>query len=287
MNSIPAKSEDVSNFGISFAFLTPVMAESLLGDLAQTKFFDLLKPLLTGRKSGILMIKGSEDGEILMEFGNIIHARTEKAIGEEAFLMMMGWQEGKATFDLDIPLKEKSIFTPTENLLLNWSYKREEWEKIRKLLPSSGAVFSLSLQSGSQDRNVKGDQWNVLALADGRRTVLEIAKTLEWDEFKTSKVVCEMIQAGLLEKAEGGRGANKRIVKADLFKTIEDELRQIVGPMAPLMIDDVLGELEEAKDSFPEDQVPTFVESLSKAIPHDQKKKEFRKRMIELLSPKK
>ena len=51
------------------------MPETILGELSQTKFFDLIKPLLVGRKTGILTVKGNEDGEIFLEMGNIIHAQ--------------------------------------------------------------------------------------------------------------------------------------------------------------------------------------------------------------------
>src|SRR5574340_851489 len=108
------------------------MPETVLGELSQTKFFDLIKPLLGGRKTGILMVKGNENGEIFLEGGNIVHARTAGSLGEEAFLIIMSWQTGQTTFDPDMPLQEKTIFIPTENLLLNWSYRKQEWEKIRK-----------------------------------------------------------------------------------------------------------------------------------------------------------
>src|SRR4030042_5401130 len=126
------------------------MPETLLGELSQIKFFDLIKPLLAGRKTGILMIKGNENGEIFLESGNIVHAKTSRSFGEEAFLNIMSWQTGKTTFAPDVPLREKTIFIPTENLLLNWSYKKQEWEKIRKLVPSPHVTFRISVQSHSE-----------------------------------------------------------------------------------------------------------------------------------------
>jgi hypothetical protein len=263
------------------------MAETFLGDLSQTKLFDLLKPLLTGRKSGMLMIKGSEVGEIFLEWGNIVHAKTDAAIGEEAFLKIMGWQNGKATFEPDVPPRGKTIFIPTENLLLNWSYKRQEWEKVRKLIPSSSSVFRLSLRAGSDEKNVKGDQWNALALANGARTLLEVAKTLGWDELSTTKVFYQLVEEGLLEKSEGGRSPGKKPIGSDFFKMLEDELKRIMGAVSSFLVDDLLSDFGETRESFPEDQGIPFVEALSKAIPHEQRKKEFRKKMMDTLPLKK
>jgi hypothetical protein len=263
------------------------MSESVLGELSQTKFFDLIKPLLGGRKTGILTIKGNDNGEIFLEMGNIIHAKTTHSFGEEALLNIMSWQTGKITYDPDASPREKTIFTPTENLLLNWSYKKQEWEKIRKLIPSPNAVFRISLQKDSEDKNIKGDQWNVLALTNGTRTVLEIAKTLGWDEFKTSKATSQLVQGGLLEKGEDKGSPSKKYIGPDFFQTIENELRKIMGPVAPFIIEDRLDQFGEARNSFPLDQGLSFVEALGEDIPNEQKKKEFKKTIIQLFSPKK
>jgi hypothetical protein len=260
------------------------MSEPFLGDLSQTKFFDLIKPLLVGRKNGMLTIKGDEIGEVFIEAGNIIHAKTSRSFGEEAFINIMGWQTGKVVLVPDVPSREKTIFIPTEHLLLNWSYKRQEWEKIRTLVPSPSTIFQISLQSRSEDKNIKGDQWNVLALANGARTVLEIAKTLGWDEFRTAKVLCQLIQAGLLEKGDGEGKLAPKYIDRNFFQRVENELRKIMGPVAPFIIDDQLSEFGRTKNSFPEDQTLPFIEALGEDIPNETKKKEFKRVMMEFLS---
>ena len=95
------------------------MPETFLGELSQSKLFDLIKPLLMGKRTGTIMIKGNENGEIFLEMGNIVHARTAHSFGEEAFINIMSWETGKSTFAPDVPPREKTIFIPTENLLLN------------------------------------------------------------------------------------------------------------------------------------------------------------------------
>ena len=263
------------------------MPETFLGELSQTKLFDLIKPLLVGKKTGMVEIKGSENGEIFMEMGSIVHARTANSFGEEAFLTIMSWQTGKTAFDPDASPQEKTIFIPTENLLLNWSYKKQEWENIRKWVPSPNAIFRIRPQSPSQDMNVKGDQWNVLAMANGARTVLEITRILGGDEFKTSKVISQLVQEGLLEKGEAKGATSKKYIDKNFFQTVENGLRRIVGPMASFIIDDRLVEFGETKDSFPQDQALPFVEALSEEIPDEKKKKEFKKTMMGFVSPKK
>ena len=260
------------------------MPEIFLGELSEVKFFDLLKPLLSGKKTGVLTVKGKEDGEIFLEAGNIVHAKTAHSFGEEAFLTIMGWSVGRATFEPDIPPRERTIPIATENLLLNWSYRKQEWERIRKVVHSPNDIFRISLQNDVKDKNVKGDQWNVLALTNGSRTISEIARALGWDEFKTSKATYRLIQAGLLERGEEKKLPTKKAVGENFFQLVEYELKRVMGPVAPFVIEDTLSEFGETKDSLSQDQALSFVEALEEGIPNDQKREEFKKGLMEFLS---
>jgi len=260
------------------------MPEINLGDLAQVKLFDVLKPLFSTKKTGKVTVKGKESGELFLELGNITHARTNSAVGEYAFFFLMSLKIGKASFEPDEVPSERTISISTEQLLLNWSYRKQEWDKLKEAIPSTGAIFRLSLQKSAENKNVNGDQWNVLALCNGTRTLAEIAEALSWDEFKTSKILFQLIQLGLLEKAEDQKPVKRKPVSENFFPTIEMELKRVIGPLAPLIIGDKLSDLSETKESFGQDQALSFIEALGEEISHEAKRKEFIKIMTDFLS---
>lgn len=107
------------------------MPEICLGELPQVKLFEVLKPLLSGDKTGKISIKGKEAGELFIEAGNIVYAKTGHATGEYAFFTIMGWKVGKISFEPDELPKEKTIQIPTEQLLFNWSSQKQEIERIK------------------------------------------------------------------------------------------------------------------------------------------------------------
>ena len=257
------------------------MPEIFLGDLSQVKLFDILKPLLMGKKTGKLSFKGKENGEMYLEIGNIVHAKTPNSFGEYGFFTIMGWKMGRITFEPDEPPPERTISIPSEQLLLNWSSKKMEWERIRETIPSNNAVFRLSLQKDGEDKHISADRWNLLALSNGMRTIAEIAKALNWDELKTVRITYQLIQAGLLERAEVQRLIRKKLAGENFFLNVENELKKVIGPVAPFVIEDKLNEFGETKDSLPQDQTLSFVESLGEEISHDLKRKEFIKVMRE------
>jgi len=261
-----------------------VMPEIVLGDLSQVRLFDILKPLLIEKKTGRVAFKGKEEGEIYLELGNISHAKTSNSVGEYAFFTIMEWKIGKILFESDVFPTERTISTPTEQLLLNWSYRKQEWEKIKEVIPSLNAIFHLTLQKNGEDKNISADQWNTLALSNGVRTVSEIAKALNWDEYKILKTVFQLVRMGLLEKGEAPRLVKKKPIGENFFITMENELRKVMGPVAPFVIDDTLGELKETRDSLPQDQALSFIEAVGEEIPHAQKAKEFVRVMKEFLA---
>jgi len=260
------------------------MPEIFLGDLAQVKLFDILKPLFSGKRTGKISFRGKEDGELYLEVGNITHAKTNNGAGEYAFFTLMGLKVGKASFEPDEVPPERTISISTEQLLLNWSYRKQEWDKIKEVIPSSSMVFRLSLQKNPENKNINADQWNVLALCNGTKTVSEITETLNWDEFKASKTILQLIQLGLLVRAEGQKPVEKRLVGENFFLKVENELKKAVGPVASVIIDDKLNEFGSAAASFGQDQALPFIEALGEEIPRDLQKKEFIKAMMEFLS---
>jgi len=112
-------------------------------------------------------------------------------------------------------------------------------------------------------------------------TISEIAKALSWDELKTVRMIYQLIQAGLLERAEVPKPIRKKLVGENFFLTVENELKKVIGPVAPIIIEDKLNEFSEARDSFPQDKALSFVESLGEEISHELKRKEFIKVMME------
>ncbi len=260
------------------------MPETILGDLSQVKLFDILKPLLTDKMTGRLSVNGKEKGEIYMERGDIVDSRTDHFSGENAFFAIMSWKAGKISFDPEILPRGKTIPISTEQLLLNWSSRKQEFEKIKEVIPSNRSLFRLSLQKDGKEKGITADQWNVIVMSNGTKTVSEIAQTLEWDEYKVLKTVYQLVQMGLLERVGEGEPKKRKTVEENFFNILDTELRKVMGPVAPFVIDDQLVDFGETKEAFPEERALSFIEALSEQIPNPLKRSEFLQMTMKLLS---
>jgi hypothetical protein len=273
---------DLDSKGLSGRDEGESMPEIQVGDLSQADLLDILRPLLVEKKNGRVIFQGKESGEIYLEAGNMVHAITPQSEGEKAFFSIMEWKEGKVLFEPNASPDKRTISTPSAQLLMYW-WKKES-DKIRELIPSMNVVFSLCLQRDSECKTVSSDQWNVLALCNGIRTVSEVAKTLNWNESRVLRTFYQLIRAGVLQRGEAPKGPKKKLVGEHFFIKIEQELSKVMGPIAPIIIEDKLTEIGGTPESFPQDQALSFIESLSEEIPLDQKKREFVSAVMEFLS---
>ena len=90
-----------------------------------------------------------------------------------------------------------------------------------------------------------------------------------------------MVQTGLLERTgealEEQKPVQKKIVNGNFFPFVENELKRLMGPIAPIIIDDIVAEINESKESFPQEMVDKLLESIVAEIPDMTKRAEFTK----------
>ena len=256
------------------------MFKDLIGDLSGTRLFNLVKPLVDGKKSGLMAVKGKEVAELYIEGGQIVHARTGTLNGEEALLPMMDLDNGRVTFNWQTSPEERTVRLPTEQVMSNWSQREEEWKKIRPAVPSAEAVFSLVVDSRGEDRMIPAGQWGVLALCNGRRNVSEIAGRLGRTVFDVSGTLYALVVRGLVEKTEAAdipqTGLRTTIDEA-FFEAAETELKKVVGPIARIILNDTLAAFEESREAFPKDRVKSFISTVCDQITEEPKREKFGK----------
>jgi len=145
--------------------------------------------------------------------------------------------------------------------------------------------------NNAEERNIQGEQWKVLAMCNGATGVAQIADSLGWDMFKTSKTIYQMVQSGLLERAserteQPQAPAQKQYVNGNFFPTLENELRKVMGPIAPIVIEDTIAGFGVSKDSLPLEEIEKFVVAVSQEITENAKRAGFTKAMTEFISAK-
>jgi hypothetical protein len=258
------------------------MFNELIGNLSEIRLFDLVKTLVDGKNSGVVAIKGRATAELFIEEGGIVHCQFDTLVGEEAIPAIMDLDDGRVTFNWQLSSENHTVRMAAEQLMSNWAQREEEWKKIRKVVDSSDAVFSIVWESGGHDRTILEKQWGVLALCNGRRNIFDVAGRLGRSLFEVSGILCDLVGMGLLEKAEVDERLKtwpRKTVDETFFTTAETELKKVVGPIARILLNDTLAAFEETPESFPNDRVNSFISTLCDQIEEEPKREKFGRAM--------
>ncbi len=260
------------------------MVAVFTGDLSQIRLLDILNLLIHEKKTGKVTLKrGTTIGEIFVENGKIIHGGAESRNGEEAVYRMMTWMIGQFSYSPDVLPDSKTINTPTEQILSEGLHRVQEWDRIRKAIPSTETTFRLSSRKATDDIVLKAGEWNILIRINGIKTVGEISRDMGMSEIETGKILYRLLEEGLIEVTEKPLPPPKRTAGKAFFDRVQVELTQIMGPMTPVIIEDNVADMNENLSVFPRDRAAELVERISAEISDETKRVDFQRSMLELL----
>jgi hypothetical protein len=256
------------------------MSRELIGDLSKIRLFELVKTLIDGKKSGMVVIEGTDVAELYVEGGNIIHGKAHTLSGDEAILAIMDLDNGRVGFDWRVSPEKHTVTIVTDQLMATWAQREEEWRRVTAVVPSFKAVFSIVVDGGGGDRIISEKQWGVLALCNGMRSVADVAEQLGRRRFDVSQTICDMVGVGILNEVQitGTSKPNlKGTIDETFFVTVETELKKVVGPIGRIIVNDTLAAFNESRDTFPKDEVEEFIRSVCDQIVEEQKREKFGK----------
>ena len=146
-------------------------------------------------------------GEILVSQGAVTKREVERYMRQQietVVFELFSWREGNFSFtderEDDTPI-DSTIRVSTESLLMEGARRIDEWSRIADKVPSAFVVPSIApLSVGAEPPiDLRPNEWELLALVDGERTIREIAALLAMSEFDVAKAIYGMMSTGLVE----------------------------------------------------------------------------------------
>ncbi len=186
---------------------------SMEGDLAYFNIVEIFYLLSRFRKTGRLIIK--EKGSIYISNGKVLHAETDNSEGLEAFFSLSMLREGKFNFQPDEIPSVNTISTSLSDLMDEIEIKNAELEEFKKDLPPISTIPEKSNKAPKTEKvALKKEDWKLLILADGKKSLGEIIKASPLEELDTLKALSWLFKEELLYDPE----EKKRIVKEGVEK---------------------------------------------------------------------
>ncbi|NIU00655.1 MAG: hypothetical protein GWN01_06865, partial [Nitrosopumilaceae archaeon] len=134
-------------------------------------------------------------------------------------------------------------------------------------------VFKLSQNRSPSEKKLKSLEWAIVTQLNGKKSVKQIGDTLALNPEETHAMFKHLMDEGLLELVKGGE-ENHRI-PAEIFEKIEYQFTHYVGPVANILIDDVLAELKRNRLNLERQYLPILIELISLEISNKEKRYNF------------
>jgi hypothetical protein len=149
-------------------------------------------------------------GEILVEIGAISQRELERQMRfqvEEVVFELLSWNEGFFSFEEgsgDELLPEVTVAISTESLLMEGARRIDEWSRIASRIPDLALIVSLAdiPDDRAPQLDLLPNEWEVLSMVDGQRTVRQIALALGKSEFDVAKVLYGLVCTGVVVVTE-------------------------------------------------------------------------------------
>ena len=205
-------------------------------------------------------------GKILVDKGYISLDTLKKYITKqvEAILYnLLFWKKGRFEYK-DSKLNLKGMIVTQLNpmkLILEASRRIDELSVLQEFIPSDNLVFQMSGKVQSKEEiKLNANEWRILSLVDGTRSVHQIIKQSNYDEFAVYKILFSMISSGLIEQKEeiqlgdtGGENDYSAILTVfnDILQAIKKNIVDELGNRSHSLFEEIKSSLEiEFKEVF-------------------------------------
>jgi hypothetical protein len=257
------------------------------GNLSQISLSDLLLLATGGKKTGVLRLnRGKETVEVFFSEGDILHATCPIGEGEKALLYPVTWSQGTFTLLPNGASPATTIQKSSSDILDEVRAMSREWETILAVIPSGKTVVRIADIGDEQSGPITVPHvgWRVLSKIDGKRNVQEIAEVLRVPYAYTAKVIFNLHRAGLVEIIPPAAKPASDLVPPVLLNRLSSILMDIIGPMAPFVLEDQVQFLGESQDSFPEAKLDELIGLISREISDGKLRNKFEEHVFQEIS---
>ena len=144
---------------------------------------------------------GTGVGRALLDAGAVDAELLRSLVAEQAVdavFDLLRWSEGDFSFTVDEPGPDDVGFSLGVEPIVNDARSRlETWEHACRVIPSPETVLALPV-AVREDPQISRDEWALLALVDGRRTVAELVALAGRGDYMVVSQLAALMERGLV-----------------------------------------------------------------------------------------
>lgn len=240
----------------------------LQGHLDRDALPNLLQYLGMSNASGVLRVRSAGlPGDIHLERGSVVHAAVDGYSGTEALRRLLRLERGTFWFETGTAPTVRTISTPLNAILLELAYETDvERRETDTAVPAlTGDTILEPVPAAGDGRRRTGNLTLPLTairalplLGEGLR-LREMAARLGVELPEMLAAADVTVRSGLAEIQVPSD------VDPAVIRDVTAVLRDIMGPLAEIVLDEVLFELDLDAGAVPEARLPELLEHLAAA----------------------
>ena len=175
----------------------------LSGTFGTSNLTEILRSIVDAKQTGYLKMKeGAQEGCLAIEDGIILQARAGADTGLPALFQFVGWREARFDFhERPMPadlVRDLAVYDP-QLLITGVAFKVDEQTLLHEAIPAFDSVLRYVGGERLASVEVTSVDLGLLVLADGRRTVREIAERVNVSPLEVARNLARFRLAGVLE----------------------------------------------------------------------------------------
>jgi hypothetical protein len=148
-----------------------------------------------------------------------LHAIVSEHVVDTVFDLMR-WPNGEFGFVLDEPnVDDVGVARPVDDVVAEARLRLDAWSAFDERVVVADTVLSLALDPGGDPTLVR-DEWALMALVDGRRTVGDLVELYGRGEYAVVVALAELVRRGLI-RPDDNAGTSALEHRRDLIASLE------------------------------------------------------------------
>ena len=131
----------------------------------------------------------------------------------------------------------------------------------------------------SNEIRLNADMIRLLMVIDENRDLLQISNEVGMDISMLNQILSKLLKLKLIEPVE----KRNRFLSKKFLEDLRLNLSQAIGPMAQILIEDTVAEMELKMSEIPEHQAAELISNIAREVPEENNQIEFKKTMIEIM----
>ena len=138
------------------------------------------------------------------------------------------------------------------------------------------------IRTDSDQISLDADMIRLLIAIDESKSLYQIADEVEMKAVTLKKNLSKLLEQGLIEPVKKDLPVLDKI----FLQALKINLSKVIGPMAEILIEEVVSEMELTSPEIPVHQAAELITILSHEILDEGKRIEFKKSMMDILNKK-